>query len=298
MRSAGTTGFRSFQDTNSSECRIRCTMQVWMIVSGKTALIASGNPFRPSTTAMRMSPTPRFLSSFMTRSQNLAPFGVLDPQAENVLGAVRLDAEGDVDCLVADHALVSDLDPHCVEEDERVTRLQWTVLPFRHGLQNRVRHRRDQIGGDLEPIELHEVALNLPRGHAARIHRHDLLVEAGEAALIPGDQLRIERPFPIAGNPDVELRGLRQNGLLRMPRWFRRPSGASLSRWSSSSALRTRSASAFFSSSKSPSLLKTSFGSRPSRSWSSVSFLIAISALHRRHYGPAHKIPDSPRPRM
>jgi hypothetical protein len=59
--------------------------------------------------------------------------------------------------------------------------------------------------------------LNLPRGHAARIHRHDLLVEAGEAALITGDQLRIERPFPIAGNPDVELRGLRQNGLLRMP---------------------------------------------------------------------------------
>src|SRR3954464_3928426 len=210
MRSAGTTGFRSFHETNSSECRIRCTTQVWMIVSGKTALIASGNPFRPSTTAMRMSPTPRFLSSFMTRS-------LLDPKAENVLGAVRLDAEGDVDCLVADHALVSDLDPHGVEEDERVTRLQWTVLPFRHGLQNRVRHRRDQIGGDLEPIELHEVALNLPRGHAARIHRHDLLVEAGEAALIPGDQLRIERPFPIAGNPDVELRGLCQNGLLRMP---------------------------------------------------------------------------------
>src|SRR3954471_8063583 len=77
-------------------------------------------------------------------------------------------------------------------------------------------------------------------------------------------------------------------------RWFRRPAGVSLSRWSSSSALRTRSASAFFSSSKSPSLLKTSFGSRPSRSWSRVSFLIAISALHRRHYGPAHKIPDSP----
>src|SRR3954466_10738918 len=77
-------------------------------------------------------------------------------------------------------------------------------------------------------------------------------------------------------------------------RWFRRPAGASLSRWSSSSALRTRSASAFFSSSKSPSLLKTSFGSRPSRSWSRVSFLIAISALRRRHYGPAHKIPDSP----
>ena len=56
-------GLRSVLETNSSECRIRCTTQVWMTVSGKTALIASGNPFRPSTTAMRMSPTPRFLSS-------------------------------------------------------------------------------------------------------------------------------------------------------------------------------------------------------------------------------------------
>jgi hypothetical protein len=36
------------------------------------------------------------------------------------------------------------------------------------------------------------------------------------------------------------------------------------------------------------------FGPRPERSSSNVSFLIAIVALHRRHYGLAHKIPDSP----
>src|SRR3954465_2524556 len=128
MRSAGTTGLRSFHETNSSECRIRCTTQVWMIVSGKTALIASGNPFRPSTTAMRMSPTPRFLSSFMTRSQNLAPsvFSIHRPRI------VRLDAEGDVDCLVADHALVSDLDPHGVEEDQRVIPTSTDQNPLAH----------------------------------------------------------------------------------------------------------------------------------------------------------------------
>src|SRR6187200_3145406 len=45
-----------------------------------------------------------------------------------------------------------------------------------------------------------------------------------------------------------------------------------------------------------PVLVETSFGSRPSRSWSRVSFLIAISALRWRHYGPAHKIPYSPAP--
>jgi hypothetical protein len=41
-------------------------------------------------------------------------------------------------------------------------------------------------------------------------------------------------------------------------------------------------------------LAKTACGSRPANKPSRVSFLIAISALHRRHYGPAHKIPDSP----
>lgn len=37
------------------------------------AVMASGNPFNPSTTAIRTSSRPRFFISFMTRNQNLAP---------------------------------------------------------------------------------------------------------------------------------------------------------------------------------------------------------------------------------
>jgi hypothetical protein len=36
--------------------------------------------------------------------------------------------------------------------------------------------------------------------------------------------------------------------------------------------------------------------SRPAKRSSSVSFLIAILALHRRDYGPTHEIPDTPYP--
>src|SRR5271169_6888936 len=50
---------------------MRWTMQVCTTVCGKTALMASGKPFRPSTTAIRMSWAPRVLSSLTTRSQNL-----------------------------------------------------------------------------------------------------------------------------------------------------------------------------------------------------------------------------------
>jgi hypothetical protein len=51
---------------------------------------------------------------------------------------------------------------------------------------------------------------------SARAHRNDLVVEAGETALVARDQLGIERSLPIAGNPNVELRTFRQNALLRI----------------------------------------------------------------------------------
>ena len=43
------------------------------MASGKAAVIASGKPFSPSTTAIRTSWTPRFFNSFITEIQNLAP---------------------------------------------------------------------------------------------------------------------------------------------------------------------------------------------------------------------------------
>src|SRR4051812_44552642 len=68
--SAAATDFRSFQETKSRLWRSRWTMQVCTVACGKTAVIASGKPFRPSTTATSTSSTPRFFSSFMMRSQN------------------------------------------------------------------------------------------------------------------------------------------------------------------------------------------------------------------------------------
>ncbi len=58
--------------------------------------------------------------------------------------------------------------------------------------------------------------LDLPHGHAARIHRDDLVVEIGKAALIFGDQLRIERPGPVARNRQRHFRRAGQHRLFRM----------------------------------------------------------------------------------
>ena len=135
---------------------------------------------------------------------------------QDILRSVCLNAERNVDRLVAHQTFVADFHPQRVEKHQRITRLQRPVLPFADRLQNRVGHRRDQIGRNLEPIDLEQMALNLSGGHAARIHRHDLVVEAGEPALVAGDQLGIERSLAVARNPNIELRRLGDHSLARI----------------------------------------------------------------------------------
>lgn len=114
-------------------------MQVGTIASGKTVVIAPGKPFKPSTIAISLSLAPRFLSTFITHSQNLAAFGLLDPQAEHLLVPGLTHADGEVHHLVADQALVTDLDAQGIEEDDRIGRLEWPGLPGRHFVDHRVR---------------------------------------------------------------------------------------------------------------------------------------------------------------
>src|SRR5215218_7656271 len=76
-------------------------MQVWTMASGNTAVIASGKPFRPSTTAISTSSTPRLLSSVMTRSQNFAP-SVCSIHSPRISLVPSARTEHHVDGLVAD----------------------------------------------------------------------------------------------------------------------------------------------------------------------------------------------------
>jgi hypothetical protein len=60
-------------ETYRSELRTMCTIQSWILVSGKTVLMASGKPVRASTAAIKMSFNPRSRSSISTDSRNLDP---------------------------------------------------------------------------------------------------------------------------------------------------------------------------------------------------------------------------------
>jgi len=57
----------------------------------------------------------------------LGSLGLLDPQAQNMLMALAVERQGEVDGFVLDHALVADLDPQRVEEHDRIDRIQGPV---------------------------------------------------------------------------------------------------------------------------------------------------------------------------
>jgi hypothetical protein len=143
----------------------------------------------------------------------LGALGLLDPQAKDLFTAAGADAERQVDRLVADRALVADLHPQGVEDDQRVDRLERAILPLGDVLEDGVGHRAHQLGRDVETVDLGQVTLDLADRQAAGVHRDDLVVEARQPAPVFGDELRIEGREPIPRYRDRQLAGRRHQRL-------------------------------------------------------------------------------------
>ena len=89
----------------------------------------------------------------------LGALGLLDPQAQDMLVTLAIESQGQVDGLVPDHALVADLDSQCIEEDHRIDRIERPVLPLAHLVQHGIGDPADQVGRDVDGIELAQVTL-------------------------------------------------------------------------------------------------------------------------------------------
>jgi hypothetical protein len=77
--------------------------------------------------------------------------------------------------------------------------------------------RRHQLRRNLDAVQLAQVRLDVPGGHASGVERDDLLVEPREAPLVLGDQRRLEPTLATAGNRQLELAGVGEHRLRTHP---------------------------------------------------------------------------------
>ena len=152
-------------------------MQVCTVVFGKIASIASGKPLRPSTQQIRMSLTPRCLSSLEHLHPEFCALGLLKPQAEHVAVAVHRDPQREVAGATLHRPALTDLQDHGVEEDHRVDVLQRSRSPRARVVHDRVGDLADQLPADLDAVDLLQVRLDVARGQSTRVQREDLVVK-------------------------------------------------------------------------------------------------------------------------
>src|SRR3546814_5711269 len=113
-------------------------------------------------------------------SSDVCSSDLFEPQAQNLFAAIGADAERDMEGLVADHAFIPDLDPDRVEEDQRINRVKRPLLPGGDLVEDRIGHRADQIGRDVDTVQIAQVPADLTRAHAPSVHRHDLKIGRAE----------------------------------------------------------------------------------------------------------------------
>ena len=175
------------------------------MVLGKIASIASGKPLSPSTQQIRMSLTPRCLSSDEHLHPELRALGLLEPQAEHVAVALEGDPEREVARAALHAPAVADLEHQRVEEDHRIDILKRPGGPRACVVHDRVGDLRDQLPADLHAVNLFQVRLDIPHREPAAVQRQDLVVEPLKAALALANDLRCEAAVAIPRRLDRHL---------------------------------------------------------------------------------------------
>jgi hypothetical protein len=135
----------------------------------------------------------------------LGALGLRQPQAQHLLLAGHLDADGQVHRLDP-HRTLAHLHVDAVQVDDWIHRIERPGLPGLDPIDHSIGDRGNQAGRDLRPVHLLQMRLDLAHRHAARIQRQNLVVEADPAGLMLGNQLRLEAAVPITRDRDRAAR--------------------------------------------------------------------------------------------
>jgi hypothetical protein len=143
----------------------------------------------------------------------LGTLGGLQPDAQHVLAALDVDADGDVCCLVAHGAFVADLAHDGVEIDHRIHRVEWPHLPLLQFVEHGIGDRRDQVRRNLHLIHLGDVGPDVAHRHPPGVHRDHSLVEPRQAARALRHELRFEASVAVPWDRQIDGAELGQHRL-------------------------------------------------------------------------------------
>src|SRR5215470_11338712 len=104
----------------------------------------------------------------------------------------------------AHQPVVADLDPQRVEKDYRIKRVERPVLPFPDLIEYCIGNPADQIGRDLDAIELVQMRLDLANRKPAGIEADDPVVKALDPGLAFGNNLRLEAAVTVAWHGQID----------------------------------------------------------------------------------------------
>src|SRR5262249_2857159 len=116
--------------------------------------------------------------------------------------------------MLADLAgLPADVDDDAVEVNDRPDGLQASGTPEGNLAAEVGGDLGDERRRDFDAVEFLHHVLDVARGEALGVQREDLVVETAEAALVLGDELRLEGALAIARDVEADLTEFALNGL-------------------------------------------------------------------------------------
>jgi len=201
------------QPQKFSEWRTRWMIQVCTLAFGKAASMASGKPFRPSTTAIhcpkgecqhslkgRMSSSPRSLRLFVLESQNLAPLlaAIHRPRTSHLpSGATHRATQTALflTCLLFASRILT---RRASSKNDGINWFQSAVLPIRNLLQNRIGDTADQVGRNASSTDFLKMASVVAGGQACRIEPDSFVVHPVDPGLAFTDQFKLKTAFSVA----------------------------------------------------------------------------------------------------
>lgn len=157
----------------------------------------------------------------------LGTFRLLDPYAQNFLGAIGAHAQCQGYRFVSDLPSPRILTHKASKETSGYIDSSGLVLPFNDFFHHFTSDGGNQVGRHFQTVQFRQMPLDLAYRQAARIERNHRVVKAWQATLVFGDQMRLKAAIEVARDIERELVFCRSSDFLLLPlRWLRIASGA------------------------------------------------------------------------